>query len=522
MPLVPPLQARTSDVAVPTESRFDFAKKNAKFGLLSTLMTVTLGFVSRTIFISSLGSAYLGVNALMVNVLGVLSFAELGIGAAMSYSLYKPIAEGDVELVRALTQFYKNVYRVIALIVTLIGLALLPFIPSLASESEGLGDLRVYYVIFLASNVLSYFAVYKTGLATAEQRAYIVTNIKTVATLSLHTLQILALLIWHNYLAFLIVMLAARVAEQLFLHVYLSRRYRAYLSTPRIPLQPHDLAPIKKNVRALIWHKIGDVAVNQTDSIIIAAFINITTLGLIANYNLIINTAALFLSVAMSAAIGSFGNAIATSTPAAVYQNYKTYRFAAFWLYGLATIGMFALLTPLIRLWIGPDMIVPREVVILILVNFYMFGHRVTITTVKSAAGIWAADRYLPLIQALVNLIASIALVLTVGLAGVFIGTVIQGLIATIARPIIVYPRVFQTSPWEYFHDSGRFLGALLLAGACATAVAAPLLHDVTIWRFCVALLAVFAITNIIFYSLFFRRPELDTLRRRLRLKTQT
>ena len=80
MPLVPPLQARTSDVAVPTESRFDFAKKNAKFGLLSTLMTVTLGFVSRTIFISSLGSAYLGVNALMVNVLGVLSFAELGIG----------------------------------------------------------------------------------------------------------------------------------------------------------------------------------------------------------------------------------------------------------------------------------------------------------------------------------------------------------------------------------------------------------------------------------------------------------
>lgn len=499
-----------------TETRFDFARRNARFGYLSTLVTVVLGFVARTIFIKTLGSAYLGVNTLMTNVLGVLSFVELGIGAAMNYSLYKPMAVKDLNKVRALTGFYRRVYRVIALLVTIIGLALLPFIPNLAQGSEDLGDLRVYYSLFLVANVMSYFAVYKTTLANAEQRNYLVTNVHTVASLVTQLVQIAVLLIAANYLAFLVIMVAGRVLEQLYLNIFLSRRYRPYLEAPDAPLTPDELAPIKKNVKALIWHKIGDVSVNQTDSIIIAAFINVTTLGLIANYNMIINTATLFLSVAMNAAIGSFGHAIATAHPSDVYRNYKTYRFVAFWLYGVATVGMYCLVSPFMTLWIGADMVIPDVVVLLILLNFYMLGHRTTLNTVKSAAGIWAADKFLPLVQAATNLGVSIALVQVIGLPGVYLGTIIQGLLATIVRPMIVYPRVFKVSAREYFIDSAKFAVALLLAGGPASLGVSSWLHPISWWTFAVATLAVFLWTNLVFLLLFGRRPEVHALRSRL------
>lgn len=498
-------------------TRFDFARRNAGFGLISTLVTVVLGFVSRSVFIAELGAAYLGVNTLMLNVVGVLSFAELGIGSAMSYSLYKPVAEGDAPLVRALSDFYKKAYRVIALIVTLVGLALLPFIPNLANEAGDLGDLRVYYTLYLLANVMSYFAVYKTGLVTAEQRTYLVTNIRTVASVVLQVAQIACLLIWGDFMIYLVVMVLARAAEQLFLNVYLSRRYRTYLQPPDQPLSKEQLEPIKRNVKALIWHKLGDVAVNQTDSIIIAAFVNVTVLGYIANYNLIINTASMLLLVIMNAAIGSFGNAIATAAPKDVYRNYKTYRFAAFWIYGLATAGMYALITPLITLWLGPDMVIQNEVTLLILLNFYLLGQRATINTVKSAAGIWDADKYLPLIQAIVNLGLSIILVQTIGLVGVFIGTLTQGLLATIIRPLIVYPRVFQAGAGDYFKDGAKYLVVLLIAGGSSYLAVDAWLGSVTLPSLLLAIAAVGVWINLVFLIAFARRPEFAELKKLLR-----
>lgn len=503
-------------MSTPT-SRFEFARRNAGFGLATTLATTVIGFASRTVFISTLGSAYLGVNALLTNVLGVLSFMELGIGAAMSYSLYKPVAEHNAPRIRALTRFYRKVYRIIALLVTVIGLALLPFIPYIAKGAENIGDLRLYYLLFLAANVLSYFAVYKTSIAAAEQRNYIVTNINTVASIVMQAAQIVALLVWESYLSFLIVMLLGRAVQQLFLNWYLSRRYREYLADPEFPITDEELEPIKKNVKALIWHKIGDIAINQTDSIIIAAFVNVTILGMISNYNLIVTTATMLLTVVINAAIGSFGNAIATSSPEDVYRNYKTYRFAAFWIYGLATAGMAALISPLITLWLGATMLIQQGVVLLILLNFYMLGHRATIVALRSAAGIWSADKFLPLVQAVVNLAGGIVLVQTIGVIGVYVATIAQGLIATVARPIIVYPRVFNARAREYFADGARYLAVVVLAGATATWAVQSWLPRLTWLSFIGAILAVFVWINVLFLLFFARRPEFRALIARIR-----
>lgn len=503
------------------KSRFEFARRNAYYGYVSTLAAVILGFATRTIFIAELGSAYVGFDALLTNVLGLLSFLELGIGAAMSYSLYKPVAEGDSDTVRALLRFYKRVYRYIALAVTIIGLAILPLIPSLAQGAEGLGDLRLYYLIFLASNVASYFAVYKTSVANAEQRRYLVTNVHTVASVVMQLAQMAVLLAGGNYLLFLLVMLASRLVEQIFLNWYLSRRYSHYLSGPAREVSQEELAPIKRNVRALIWHKIGEVGVNQTDSVIIAAFVNVTVLGRISNYNLIISSATLFLTVTLTAALGSFGNAIATSSPQNVYKSYRTYRFAAFWLYGIATIGLWTLLTPFVGIWIGREHIIQEEVLLAIMVNFYMTGQRLTMITVKSAAGIWAEDKYLPLVQVAINLVLSLLLVQSMGVVGVYIGTLAQGVVATVVRPIIVYPRVFKAPASQYFKDGLLYAAVLCLAGAGPFLLNFNNSFAVDSWpRFAVAAVAVFVWVNAVFALALGRRPEARDLRARVKLSS--
>jgi len=500
-------------------TRFDFTRRNAYAGYVSTLVTVILGFIARTIFIRELGNSYVGVHALFANVLGVLSFVELGIGAAMSYSLYRPIANGETEKVRAFARFYRGVYRIIALLVTLIGLAILPFIPMLAQGSEDLGDLQLYYVLFLASNVLSYFAVYKTTIVQADQRMYIVMNIRTAASVVVQSGQIAFLLLGGDYLTFLVVMLIGRLAEQLFLNIYLSRRYADFLKAPNANLAAEDLDPVRKNVRALIWHKIGEIGVHQSDAIIIAAFIDVTTLGLISNYNLVINSITMFLTVTLTAAVGSFGNSIATSAPADVYRNFKIYRLAVFWIYGLATIGMFVLLSPFVILWIGEEMTVSNTVILAIMINLYLSGHRAAIVSVKSAGGVWAQDKYLPLIQTVVNLVVSIVLVQIVGLVGVFIGTIVQGVIANVVRPIIVYPLVFEARPVEYFIDGIRYAIALVVAGA----VPVTLIYSGTWtvgswWSFTFAGIAIVLWVSLTFAAFFARRPEGQALRTRFRV----
>ena len=135
--------------------RIENASKNIRYGYLGVLLTLLLQFVSRTIFIHTIGVTFLGVSGLYTNVLSVLSFAELGIGTAMNFSLYKPVAENDKDKIKSLMQLYKYAYRWIALVVTVFGLGVIPFLNFIIKEPGAItpNELIIYYVIFLFNTV---------------------------------------------------------------------------------------------------------------------------------------------------------------------------------------------------------------------------------------------------------------------------------------------------------------------------------------------------------------------------------
>ena len=127
------------------------------------------------------------------------------------------------------------------------------------------------------------------------------------------------------------------------------------------------------------------------------------------------------------------------------------YRFFASWIYGFSAVGFYILLTPLISLWIGDKWILPGAVIAAILIDYYFKGERVVLSNYKTAAGVFEQDKYLPLIQGAVNLIISVALVIKIGLLGVYIGTIISGLLANIIRPVIIYKVCFERKAAVYF-----------------------------------------------------------------------
>ena len=492
------------------------AEKNIFFGYVSNFIIIIMGLLQRTVFIELLGRTLLGVNSLYTDILSMLSMAELGIGSALNYSLYKPVADNDLEKIKSYMRLYKRAYRAIAGVIAVIGVALIPFLPELIRDSRGIGDreLVLYYLIFLFNTVSTYFVAYKYSLVNAQQRNYIQTNIMTVTKIVTALAQIVMLYATHSFLIFLLTQSVIELVQKIFVSLYFNRLY-PYLSDREVRrLEKEETQVVVTKTKALMLHKIGDVARLSTDSIIITYFMNVDWVGIVNNYTLVITYVSNFIGVIFNSVISGFGNLVATESEEKQYDMFRVYRFFACWLYGFAAVGFWLLLTPLIAgLWLGDAWALDQIVLTLILADFYFKGSRVVLVNFKIAAGIFEQDRYLALIQGAVNLVLSIVGIRYIGLAGVYVGTVVSGLLANLIQPLIVYRDCFRRSVWSYFRDSLNYI--LVIAGVVLLLipVKALLLSQVNIAAFLLMAVLVTLVYNAAFFLCFGRTREFAYLR---------
>lgn len=491
--------------------RIQQAKKNIVFGFLSNLVILVMNFLQRTIFIVVLGETLLGVNALFTGILSMLSMAELGIGTALNYSLYRPVAENNYEKIKSYMRLYKKAYLVIAGVITVIGLSLVPFLRFFIKNPGDLEirELTIYYLIFLFNTVSTYFVAYKYSLVNAQQRNYIQTNITTITKIVSFAVQIVVLLVSRSFLCYLLAQAAVELLQKIFVSRYLNKLY-PYLTEKKVAkLAKEETAVIINKTKALMCHKIGDVARLQTDSIIISSFIDVGVNGIVDNYNYVITYAANFVNIIFNSVLSGFGNLVATESKEKQYEVFKVYRFFACWLYGYASVGFWFLLSPLVGdLWLTNDWILEQGIVTLILVDFYFKGGRVVLTNFKIAAGAFERDRYLALIQGAVNLVLSIGLVQFIGLYGIYIGTVISGLMANILQPLIVYHDCFEKKTISYFIDSVKYIAVILGVVLLLLPVKGLLLSEVTIGSFLLMAAAITVVYHGCFLLICGRTPE--------------
>ncbi|WP_051208661.1 lipopolysaccharide biosynthesis protein [Butyrivibrio sp. WCD3002] len=435
-----------------TENR----KRNAAINFLTatfgSVINSILTFVSRTVFIYSLGTLYNGVNGLYTNVLGMLALAELGVGQAISFNLYKPIAENDTKRICAIMNFYRVAYRIIAGVVFVLGMVLVPFLKYLIKGAEGVDHLELYYLVFLFNTVSSYLLVYKSTLVEADQKKYLINNINTVIKAATTIAQIIVLLIFKNFLAYLVIGMVVQFVGNIYINYFCDKRYPYLKGENNEHLSDSEKNSIFTKIRALMLHKVGDKAVNQTDNIIISSFINITSVGLVANYSMLMSFINSFIISFFYSASAAIGNIISTEENRS-YEVSKRYDFLGHVLYGWSTLCLYFLLTPFITLWIGQDKTIDSVTCFLICINFYFVGIRVPLSIVKGAAGLFEQDKWVPLLQAFTNLLVSIVGAKYLGLIGVYIGTLVSSLFPLIIRPIIIYRHIFRRSSSMYFME---------------------------------------------------------------------
>ena len=173
-------------------ARVEQASKNIKYSTIAYIINNLLKFVVRLVFVKSLSIEYLGIHGLLSNLLAMLSLAELGVGPAIVYSLYKPLAEKDTETIKALMALFRKAYAAIGISIIGIGVSMMPWLDWFI-KSNTISDIQWFYFVFLLNTGISYFYSYKGNLLIADQKQYINSIYQSSGQIALAVLQIIFL-----------------------------------------------------------------------------------------------------------------------------------------------------------------------------------------------------------------------------------------------------------------------------------------------------------------------------------------
>lgn len=402
------------------------------------LLTMLLNFICRIVFIRCLSAEYLGVNGLFTDVLSILSFAELGIGTAMVFSMYEPAARDDEEKLARLLNLYKWMYRAVSVSVLLFGLILLPFLPYLIKGGEGIEHLQLIYMMYVINSASSYLLNYKNSIYQAYQKSYIRAGWGMVCDCIRTVLQIVILLLTHNFILYLLIQFVMQFAPNVIVSRMVDKEF-PYLKECRELPEKEERNGILKNIGAMSMHKMATIIVRNTDSLIMSSFIGLTTVGLYSNYRLVLNNLNNLMGKFTNAFSGSVGNLSVMENPDRLYQVYKEMDFLFFVLSAYLTGGLLMLFNPFITICFGGRYCFPLTTVTVIVIEFYISRMRQVNMVFREAMGLFWNDRYKAVAEAAVNLVVSLLLVKPFGVTGIIGGTIISSVTTCVwAEPYVV------------------------------------------------------------------------------------
>ncbi|MFS0764123.1 MULTISPECIES: lipopolysaccharide biosynthesis protein [Peribacillus] len=483
--------------------------KNISIGILSQIIIILLGFISRKVFLDSLGIDYLGIDGLLTNVLSVIALIESGIGISIVYYLYKPLSENDQKKIISLIQLYKKVYRVLAIIVLILGLCLYPLMDNLVKGGESITNFTIIYYIFIAKNIVSFLNAYKLALINADQRGYVIAKTNLVFQILTTIVKIIILVLTNNYILYLSLELLLFIIQNIVNGNIVNKRYSYILTKKKYPIDIETKGNLITNVKAMFLHNIGGFLVFGTDNILISSLVSITMVGIYSNYLMITQQLAALVNPILGGIGASVGNLIATESNEKNYSIFKVSYLVNFWIYSLCVIFLYNLLEPFISWWLGSQYLFNNNAFILILINFYLAGMRTTISTFKIKAGLFVQDKYIPLLEGGINLLASIILSNYFGLAGIFMGTTISTILTIFwTQPIIVYKYLFKKPVNSYFLIYLYYVILTVVACSITTFICNILIEGMGILPLIFKGIICLIVPNIIYFLLFYRNKE--------------
>lgn len=494
--------------------------KNILSGIIVQLTIILLSFVSRKIFLDTLGTEYLGVNGLLSNVLSMLTLIETGISSSIIYNMYKPLAEKNKEKVIALVKIYKKIYIILAFIVFLIGIILYPLLSFFIKESDGIPNLLIVYIVFVAKNIIAYFNAHKFALINADQKSYVLAKYNLIFNIITTICKIIILKTTNSYLAFLIIEVILFTIQNIWCANVIDKYYPYIKTKSKYNVDNETKKNLITNSRALFLHNIGGYIVFGTDNMLISAFASVSIVGLYSNYNMIINQVNTLVMTILNGVSNSVGNLIATESTEKKFEIFKVLNFVNFWIYSISSIILYNLVEPFIQWWLGEGLLLDSMIFKIIIINFYISGMRNSVSIFKSKSGIFFEDRYAPLIESIINLVGSIVISRYIGIVGIFLGTMISTILIPFwIPPKLIYNKVFKKSVLSYFKIYIIYTIIAIGVGHVTTIFSNSIFIDMKLIEIIIRGLICVIIPNSIYLLLFYRNNEFKYLYKIIKLQ---
>lgn len=447
------------------QSRIKNSLRNIVFGVGGQCLILLFSFISRTVFIKYLGVEYLGINGLFYNILFVLNLADLGLGTAVTYSLYKPLAENNIKKINTLVLFYKNIYRKIALAVFVFGLLLVPFLDKIINLETNIEYITIYYLLYVVNSAISYLFVYKTTIIFAAQKDYILKKYSILTSVLNFVLQILSLTIFQSFILYLLSMIITT-----FINNFLGAKKaeKLYLRNDNNVEKISDIEKreIFSNVKSMFIYRVSGVIMNNTTNIFISIFIGTVWVGYYSNYLMLITGITSFTNIISNALQASVGNLVCTAPIKKQCEIYYDMNFLVYAIIGIISIVFFSFVDSFIIVWLGKDFVLNNEIVLLTVLNFFIPNVLRTTSIFRDTTKLFKKTKYVFLFTAILNLVFIFLLENNFGLAGILIAAVLARLLTNFwYEPYWLSKMHFEENPINYFKKITKYIVILLCIG---------------------------------------------------------
>lgn len=415
----------------------------------SSILIFIVRFIVRSLFLDAFGVTVLGYNSTFTSILSMLNLAELGIGIAITYKLYGPIAQNDYEKISAYVNVYRKLYVKIGFIILSLGIVIVPFLPFIVRESyDNFSFLAIIFILQLVSTVSSYWCAYKRILFNVYQEIYIINIVDGIVFFITTLMQVLDIIFWENYIAYLVILIFQTVVSNFILSCISNYRYK------NIDLRKRNHAEkieIKSDIGNVLIAKLGGYVLNSTDALVVSVILGASVTGYMVNYTTVFTSFQSMFATMLNAVQPSLGNKIVLDDNKKSVEKviFNITFFVQILISGFCVTAFF-LIDDFITLWISSDYILSNKIALMFSGNVYIYLMMYPISLLFGALGYYQYDKIVICIAAIINLILSITFVVKWGLLGVLLGTAIALGIYWVCRVIILYKKYFFLKSWPY------------------------------------------------------------------------
>lgn len=434
---------------------------NISTSVLCRLITIALSIVVKRMLIFACGNEVNGLNALFLSLIGFLSVAELGVGSAITFCMYKPIVDEDHNKVAALYHLFQKVYMIVGAIMLVGGLVMTPFLPHFAKDYTQLNvNMYLSFVLILISIVITYVFGAKTSLINAYKDNYITTAIASGSTVLVYLLQILVLWLTKSYIWYLGCRIVAAIAQWLITEYIARKKHGAILKIDEKTLDAETKTQLTRSIKAMFMHKAGNFLVNTVDSLVISFFVGVIALGKYSNYTSLQTAMEGMLFLVFSSLTSIFGHLYAEKTKETTMKYFERMHLLNYVIASIFYLGYYAVIDNLIEIFFTESLVIEKSISFVIALNGFVQYMRQSVLAFRDATGAFYNDRWKPLVEGFVNIVLSIAFVKLIGVVGVIVATIITNLlICHVVEPYVLFKNAFCQSPKRfYFNNYGKIL----------------------------------------------------------------